>query len=77
MLEKLLDEIHSGGTLEIHALADKLGTTPALVKAMIEHLERNGLLKAYQGCSGACAGCGLKDICRRSDLPHGMRIWQG
>lgn len=76
MLEKLLADIRSGGTLEVHALAEKLGTTPAMVEAMLEHLERSGLLKAYQSCSGACSGCGLKDACAHSDLPRGMRIWQ-
>ena len=77
MLEKLLAEIRSGGTLEVHVLAGKLGTTPALVEAMLEHLERSGLLQAYHGCHGACSGCGLKDACQHSDLPRGMRIWQG
>ncbi len=76
MLEKLLAEIRSGGTQEIRTLAGKLGTTPAMVAAMLEHLERSGLLKAYQGCSGACPGCSLKEACQRSDFPHGMRIWQ-
>jgi len=77
ILEKLLAEIQSGGTLEVRALADRLGTTPALVEAMLEHLERSGLLKAYQGCDGACTGCGLKSTCLRPDMPNGMRIWQG
>lgn len=77
MLEKLLAEIRSGGTLETRTLAKKLGTTPAMVEAMLEHLERSGLLKAYQGCAAACSDCGLKDACQHSDLQHRMRIWQG
>ncbi len=77
MLEKLLAEVHSGGTLETRTLAKKLGTTPAMVEAMLEHLERSGMLKVYQGCSGACPGCALKDACQRSDFSRGMRIWHG
>ncbi len=75
MLEKLLAEIRSGGTLEVNSLADRLGTTPALVQAMLEHLQRSGHIRAYQACADACGGCSLKGEC------HGgagvVKLWQG
>lgn len=56
MLQKLLAEIRSGGTFEVSDLAARLGTTPALVQAMLEHLQRAGQLSAIQ--TGGCA-CGM------------------
>ena len=53
MLEKLLEEIRRGGTLETGALAKKLGTTPQMVQVLLEHLQRTGHISPYQGCQGA------------------------
>ena len=47
MLEKLLQEIRAGGTLETRALADRLGASPQLIEAMLEHLQRSGLIQDY------------------------------
>ena len=49
MLEQLLKEIRAGGTLETGKLAARLGTTPQLIEAMLEHLQRARLDRAlYQ-----------------------------
>ena len=77
MLEKLLSEIRSGGTLETGSLAAQLGTTPELVEAMLEHLQRAGQLRAYQICSDACGGCSLKNACKGTHRTDGMLLWQG
>lgn len=74
MLEQLLDEIRTGGTLETHALATRLGTTPQLIEAMLEHLQRSGLIQAYINCSDGCPGCGLQEACRKT--PGAIRLWQ-
>lgn len=63
MLEKLLSEIRSGGTFETKDLAARLGTTPELVEAMLEHLERAGHIQPYRSCSDACGGCSLRGDC--------------
>jgi len=76
MLMKLLAEIRSGGTHEIGALAAKLGTTPALVSAMLELLSSRGYLQPYQSCVSGCEGCGLKGDCKTSGEADGMRLWQ-
>jgi FeoC like transcriptional regulator len=73
MLEQLVNEIHKGGSLETHALAARLGTTPQLVEAMLEHLQRLGLIRDYAECDTGCDGCGLKDACTNQG---NVRLWQ-
>jgi DNA-binding MarR family transcriptional regulator len=75
MLERLLAEIYSGGTLETGALAARLGTTPQLIEAMLSHLERSGLIQVYPSCQDGCLGCSLRDACQRLE-PGAIRIWQ-
>lgn len=74
MLQQLINEIRAGGTLETGTLAARLGTTPQLVEAMLEHLQRNGLIQAYISCSDGCLGCSLQDACRKT--PGTIRLWQ-
>lgn len=73
MLEQLVSEIRAGGTLETRALAARLGTTPQLVEAMLEHLQRSGLIQNYVTCSDGCLGCSLQDACKK---PGTIRLWQ-
>lgn len=63
MLEKLLQEVKSGSTSSIEDLAGKLNTTPAMIRAMLAHLEHANLIKRYQPCDGSCSGCAMKDLC--------------
>lgn len=77
MLEALLTLIRSGGSFETGALAAQLGTSPQLVQAMLEHLQRSGLIQAYQACSDACGGCSLKDNCQSGHSKDAIRLWQG
>jgi hypothetical protein len=73
MLEKLLAEISSGGTFETGELAARLGTTPELLVAMLEHLQRSGYIQPLQTCNDACGGCSLSKTCGppRSDDSKG------
>jgi hypothetical protein len=67
MLEQLLAEIRSGNTLEVNALASRLNCSPEMVRAMLEHLARIGLLQPFSTCSdGRCGGCSLSDACSGS-----------
>jgi DNA-binding IscR family transcriptional regulator len=75
MLEQLVKEIRAGGTLEVNSLAARLKTSPRLVQAMLEHLERSGMLSTYLGCADGCQGCSLKGTC--SAPAGGVRLWQG
>ena len=77
MLEKLLNEIRSGGSFETGALAAQLGTSPQLVQAMLEHLQRSGLIHSYQACGDACGGCNLKGTCQSGHAKDGVRLWRG
>ncbi len=80
MLEQLVAEIRNGGTLETGVLAAKLGASPQLIQAMLEHLQRTGLIQPYLNCDDGtlgkpgCQGCGLRDACTS---PHAaVRLWQ-
>jgi predicted transcriptional regulator len=75
MLEKLVEEIRAGGTVEIRELAIRLGTTPQLVEVMLEHLQRSGLIQTYVSCSDGCLGCSLQDACNKQ-TPGAIRLWQ-
>jgi hypothetical protein len=63
MLEKLLAEIRSGGSFETGRLAARLGTTPEMVSAMLEHLQRSGYIRPYETCGEGCGGCSLRAGC--------------
>ncbi len=76
MLELMMQEIRAGGTLETHQLADKLGASVPMVAAMLAHLERAGLISAYQGCDSGCDGCGLKSGCHVGGKAQRVQIWQ-
>ena len=75
MLEQLVNEIRAGGTLEVGALAARLGTTPQLIEAMLGHLQRSGMIRQYVGCSDGCLGCSLQDTCQKQ-APGIVRLWQ-
>ncbi len=74
MLEQLLNEIRQGGSLETHMLAARLDTSPQIVAAMLEHLQRLGLIRDYVSCADGCGGCSLKDACGAKPA---VRVWQG
>jgi len=73
MLEQLVKEIRNGGSLETQSLAARLGTTPQLVEAMMEHLQRLGLIQNYANCGSGCQSCGLHDACQGQST---IRLWQ-
>ena len=76
MLEELLKEIHAGGTLETRALAARLGTSPQLVEAMLEHLQRIGMIQPYVNCGEGCQGCSLQETCGGRN-GNSVRLWHG
>lgn len=72
MLEQLLKEIRAGGALDAAQLATRLNTSTELVHAMLEHLQRIGLLSDASACAGSgCQGCSLSGSCR----PAALRVW--
>ena len=73
MLERLLDEIRRGETLETHALASRLGASPKLIAAMLDHLQGIGVIREYRDCSSSCRGCGLAESCSSKTS---VRLWQ-
>jgi hypothetical protein len=76
MLEKLMQEIREGGTLETARLAQKLGTTPGMIEAMLEHLRQMGFIKAYETCGDGCSGCSLSTMCKKDVQSGQVQLWQ-
>jgi hypothetical protein len=77
MLEKLRELIRSGGTYEVQSLANELGTTPDLVRMMLEKLEQMGVVRANSNCESGCDHCGLKLDCKASNLKNQKnQIWE-
>lgn len=74
MLEKLINEIRSGGTLQPALLAVRLNISVPLVEMMLEDLERRGLItQIVSSCSEPCGGCPLVGECAVNS-PQG-RMW--
>lgn len=57
MFEELLQILQAGGSFEIGALAKKLNASPELVKMMIEHMKRTGLIECLQPVQAGCSAC--------------------
>jgi hypothetical protein len=75
MLEKLLAEIRTGGTLTPQVLAGRLGTSVELVQMMLERLAQMGLIHNFdETCHTGCGACAFGDECSKpSQKP--LRIW--
>lgn len=75
MLERLIREVRTGGTLQPAALAARLRVSPAMVQMMLEDLERMGrLARVETDCGAACGGCPVANMC----VPRGDgkgRVW--
>ena len=65
MLEQLLNEIKKGNTTSPVALAERLKTTPEMVQAMLETLEKMGYLREIStDCDDvACGSCPVAGYC--------------
>ena len=68
MLEQLIAELRSGGTFEMGDLAARLGTTPEMLKVMLEHLQRIGFIQPFRACGDTCSDCGLGSNCRKAQF---------
>ena len=62
--------------MEVGALAAELDTSPAMVEAMLEHLERRGAVQTCTQPGAACSACSQGTTC---GLKFGdqIRLWQG
>jgi DNA-binding GntR family transcriptional regulator len=76
MLERLLQKVESGGTLEVGALAAEFRTSSAMIEAMLEHLERRGAVRSCTQSGAACSACSLGATCAVGPV-HQIRLWQG
>ncbi len=74
MLAQLIRRIDGGGTLDTASLSAELGVSPALLEAMLEHLQRLGLVRPYVQSNQACSGCALNGNCG-AEPDAGIRLW--
>lgn len=75
MLGRVLDKLREGGTHTVEGLARELGTTPALVEAVLEDLARRGYLKPLAGsCSGQCRSCPIGGGCTVAGAARGWTL---
>ena len=75
MLEKLISEMHRGGTLQPSELAARLRVSPAMVEMMLEDLERMGkLARVETACGSNCGGCAVANMCVSKGNEKG-RVW--
>jgi hypothetical protein len=62
--------------LEVRALAARLDTSPAMVQAMLEHLQRQGIIQPFgDACAESCRGCSLSQACHLSRGAEHIRLW--
>jgi len=71
-----MQEIRAGGTLETNSLALRLGVSPQMVQAMLEHLERSGKITSYTACDDGCQGCSLQSACSADRRGAKTHLWQ-
>jgi hypothetical protein len=76
MLERLLQKVEAGGTMEVGALAAELDASPAMIEAMLEHLERRGAVRTCTQSDAACSACSLGTTCGIKPGDQ-IRLWQG
>ena len=75
MLERLLQEVQGGGTIDAAALAARLDTSTPMVEAMLDHLVRAGYLGEYIDCRDGCMECNLRDACDPEQVRRNVRLW--
>ncbi|MGD2146059.1 MAG: FeoC-like transcriptional regulator [Anaerolineae bacterium] len=78
MLDRLLELLREGGTRPIRSIAEELDTTPELVRAMLEDLERMGHLRRLRAeCEARCSTCSVSAGCVARYASHDDGIDQG
>jgi ribosomal protein S8 len=74
LLDKLITEIKNGNTTSAADLARKLDTSPAMVEAMLDTLERHGYVRTFSNLcqrENACESCSLSGICSQGGEENG------
>jgi hypothetical protein len=74
-LGRLLEKIRSGGTFEVGALAAEFDTTPEMIEAMLEHMQRQGAVRTCGPTDAACSACSLGTTCGAKPGSQ-VRVWQ-
>ena len=74
MFNKLMALLKRGGTVTVDQMARELGTSPEVVSGMIDHMTRQGWLRAMSAsCDSACNACLFVRDCSRVGRE---RVWQ-
>jgi DNA-binding Lrp family transcriptional regulator len=74
MLQELVALLREGKTFSQYDLAERLNTTPELIAARLDFLDRTGILRkicVVRDCGTKCAGCASEK------MPHnGAVLWE-
>jgi len=74
MFDKLMMILKRGGTVTLDQMARELGTSPEVVDGMIDHMTRQGWLRAMSAsCDTMCSACMFARDCTRAE---NGRVWQ-
>ncbi len=74
MFDKLVALLKRGGTVTTDQLARELGMSPEVVNGMIDHMTRQGWLRAMSAsCESTCNACVFARDCTR-EAPG--QVWQ-
>lgn len=77
MLRELMRLVEEEGVGKVDDLARRLHTSPALVRAMLDTLERQGKVRPLApgcGLDTACSACPLQGVCG-SPSASPARVW--
>ncbi len=74
MFNKLMALLKQGGTVTVDQIAREMETSPEVVNGMIDHMSRQGWLRAMAAsCDSACNACLFVRDCSRVEKG---RVWQ-
>jgi Mn-dependent DtxR family transcriptional regulator len=63
VLKRLLSTIAAGRIANTAELAAAMDASPAMVEALVDELERRGLLQRAGDCGSVCTGCPTELAC--------------
>lgn len=74
MLQQILNAFDQHLTLNTFQLARQLETSPELIEAMLDHLERIGAIQAVEAGEEGCSACPMVGAC--SGCNRSLKMWR-
>ncbi|MFZ5807936.1 MAG: FeoC-like transcriptional regulator [Chloroflexota bacterium] len=74
MLQQILQAFDQHLTLNTFQLARQLETSPELIEAMLDHLQRIGAIQAVEAGGEGCSACPMLGAC--SGCHRSLKMWR-